>query len=83
MHEPLVLIDDDLERVSALGEYELEVQRLLGDLPDEQRRAIVARVLEERDYADIAAELECSAVVVRKRVSRGLATLRLRLKEMT
>src|ERR1019366_4369522 len=35
-----------------------------------------ARVLDERDYEEIAAELRCSEAVVRKRVSRALRTLR-------
>jgi DNA-directed RNA polymerase specialized sigma24 family protein len=34
------------------------------------------RVLGERDYADIAGVLGCSASVVRQRVSRGLRRLR-------
>src|SRR6202035_3794226 len=38
-----------------------------------------ARVLDEQGYDEIAAELECSESVVRKRVSRGLAALRTRL----
>ena len=31
-----------------------------------------SRVLEERDYADIARTLHCSELVARRRVSRGL-----------
>jgi RNA polymerase sigma-70 factor (ECF subfamily) len=49
---------------------------LLETLPPDQREAIEARHIEERDYAEIAAELHCSESVVRKRVSRGLALLR-------
>jgi RNA polymerase sigma-70 factor (ECF subfamily) len=48
----------------------------LGSLPREQRSAVRARVLEERSYREIAAELDCSEAVVRQRVSRGLSTLR-------
>jgi DNA-directed RNA polymerase specialized sigma24 family protein len=33
-------------------------------------------VLEEREYGEIAAELECSEAVVRQRVSRALRKLR-------
>ncbi len=36
----------------------------------------MARIVEERDYGDIAAQLRCSEIVVRKRVSRALGTLR-------
>jgi RNA polymerase sigma-70 factor (ECF subfamily) len=43
--------------------------------------AIEAHHLEERGYAEIAAELQCSESVVRKRVSRGLASLRTQLRQ--
>jgi RNA polymerase sigma-70 factor (ECF subfamily) len=39
-------------------------------------------VLEERPYSEIAGELSCSELVVRKRVSRGLARMREQLKEI-
>ena len=35
-----------------------------------------ARVLDQRSYKDIAASVKTSEAVVRKRVSRGLLTLR-------
>lgn len=52
------------------------VEEWLSGLPANQRRAVQARVLEERSYRDIAGELECSEAVVRQRVSRGLSHLR-------
>jgi len=42
--------------------------------------ALIKRVLDERPYLDIAAELGTSETAVRMRVSRGLATLRGRLR---
>lgn len=80
--ERITFTDDDLERVEELAALAPEVPALeaVGELAAEQRDAILARVVEERDYADIAAELNCSEAVVRKRVSRGLAQLRGRLK---
>ena len=54
---------------------------LLETLTPEQREAIEAHHLEERGYAEIAADLECSEGVVRKRVSRGLAALRVQLRQ--
>jgi RNA polymerase sigma-70 factor (ECF subfamily) len=54
---------------------------LLGSLPDDQRMAIEGRVLEERDYAELASALRCSESVVRQSVSRGLRTLRRRLEQ--
>jgi RNA polymerase sigma factor (sigma-70 family) len=80
--EPIVVEDADLAAVeasSATGAAQLA--RLLAELPDAQRRAVLARVVEEREYNEIAAELACSQQVVRQRVSRGLRTLRTQLEE--
>lgn len=63
---------------------ELDVDRtdeLLASLPATEREAVRARIVEDRAYASIAAELRCSELVVRKRVSRGLARLRKEWKE--
>lgn len=82
-HRPIVLEDDDLLRVEELAsrvEGAL-LDELLAELPAQQRAAIRARVLDERPYAHIAAELDCSEAVVRQRVHRGLRRLRERLGE--
>jgi RNA polymerase sigma factor (sigma-70 family) len=68
---------EELDRVEALASANGSLEDLLKRLPAEQADAIRARVLDERDYAEIAAELRTSELVVRKRVSRGLAALRL------
>ena len=73
---PVVLTDEAMERVAELDGTALQ---LVGDLPPEQRSAVRARIIDERDYADIAKDLRCSEAVVRKRVSRGLATARRRI----
>jgi DNA-directed RNA polymerase specialized sigma24 family protein len=52
----------------------------LKELPRAQREAVLARVLAEDEYADIAARSETSELVIRKRVQRGLAGLRQRLE---
>jgi RNA polymerase sigma factor (sigma-70 family) len=77
--ERIVVASDQLELVEREGVSELE--RSLNELPPEQREAIERRVLAEEPYALIAARIGCSEQVVRKRVSRGLATLRRRVKE--
>jgi RNA polymerase sigma factor (sigma-70 family) len=74
--EPLVLDDDALARVELRAGSDLPLADLLAGLPDDLRDAVVARVLEEREYDEIAAQLGCSMQVVRKRVSRGLTRLR-------
>ncbi|MDA0184068.1 sigma-70 family RNA polymerase sigma factor [Solirubrobacter phytolaccae] len=76
--EPVALVDDALARIDALGD-ETTLRGALDALPPEQREALWARIVDERDYEEIAGALVCSEQVVRKRVSRGLATLRARL----
>ena len=81
---PVELTDDDLARVEEIAAAEQPggaALELLDELPDDVRAALGARILDSRDYADIAGELRCSEQVVRKRVSRGLAHLRTRLEE--
>ena len=70
--------EEDLTRIEALGR-ETGVVGLVGELPEEQRSAVLARVVQGRDYAEIAASAGVSEVVMRKRVSRGLASLRARI----
>ncbi|MFL5817438.1 MAG: RNA polymerase sigma factor [Conexibacter sp.] len=83
--EPVALTDADIERVEDLVDLAAggasALAALVEGLPAAQREAIVAHVLDERDYPEIARELRCSEAVVRKRVSRGLATLRAQLEE--
>ncbi|MGD0454433.1 MAG: sigma-70 family RNA polymerase sigma factor [Solirubrobacteraceae bacterium] len=75
----LVLDDHAADTIAALTEDQEHATLALAALPEEQQRAIHARVLQERDYAEIAGELRCSEAVVRQRVSRGLRILRSRL----
>jgi RNA polymerase sigma-70 factor (ECF subfamily) len=76
--EPLVLDDSDLALVDELSETDL-VKQLADLLPPDQLQALRARVIDEREYDDIARDLHCSEAVVRKRVSRALSTLRSRV----
>ncbi|HEY7966568.1 MAG TPA: RNA polymerase sigma factor [Solirubrobacteraceae bacterium] len=75
--QPLSLDDYDLALVDELSDIDV-VRQLTGVLPPEQLEALRARVIDERDYDEIARELQCSEAVVRKRVSRALSTLRAR-----
>jgi DNA-directed RNA polymerase specialized sigma24 family protein len=81
-----VLSADDLEAELGLDlglDLGLGVggEELLAGLPDDQRRAVEARVLQDKGYEQIAVEQSVSAQAIRKRVSRGLGALRSRLKE--
>jgi RNA polymerase sigma factor (sigma-70 family) len=78
--QPIELTDASLARVEELASIEFDLDQVLADLSPEQREAVVARVLDERDYDEIAAQLGCSQMVVRKRVSRGLMRLRTALQ---
>jgi RNA polymerase sigma factor (sigma-70 family) len=78
--EPEMLDDADLARVDELASSG-RVLELVELLPERQRVAVRSRVVEGRDYAEIARELECSEMVVRQQVSRGLKRLRTELKE--
>jgi RNA polymerase sigma-70 factor (ECF subfamily) len=79
--EAVTLEDEDLdrlERIAAAGGGQLV--ELFETLPKDERVAVRSRVLDERSYGEIAGELRCSEMVVRKRVSRGLARMRDQLK---
>lgn len=72
--------EEDIRRIDWLA-GDVEVASLVDELPADQRLAVTARVVEDREYADIAGELHITQAGVRKRVSRGLASLRGRLRE--
>ncbi|MDR1852294.1 MAG: sigma-70 family RNA polymerase sigma factor [Propionibacteriaceae bacterium] len=50
--------------------------RAVARLPKRQRAAVVARVLEDRSYNEVAAIVGCTPVTARSLVSKGLAKLR-------
>jgi RNA polymerase sigma-70 factor (ECF subfamily) len=80
--EAMPLSDSDLDTI-------VEVARggsgglleLVDGLPQDEQAAVRSHVLDERPYRELATELRCSEMVVRKRVSRGLARMREQLKE--
>ena len=74
--ERVALGAEDAEMVCLLGD-EVALQ-LVSQLPPDQRDAVRAHILEDRDYGDIARESVTSEAAVRKRVSRGLHALRVR-----
>ena len=79
----VVTADVDPGSVQPTGEVDDRdwALRLLTALPPRQRVAVVLRVLDDHDYADVAAVLGVSEANARKLTSRGLATLRARLEE--
>jgi RNA polymerase sigma factor (sigma-70 family) len=79
--QAVALDEADLERIEevALGEGGRLIS-LVDDLPEDERFAVRSRVLEDRPYHEIAGQLQCSELVIRKRVSRGLARMREQLR---
>ncbi len=74
--QPVVLDDRDLQRVEEISAETDLMRELALRLDPDQLQALRARVLDEREYGEIAAQLKCSESVVRKRVSRALSVLR-------
>lgn len=66
---------DRIIELTGLEQLRGRLAAALAALPDEQRRAIELRIVEERRYHEVAAELGVSEQVARARVSRGLRTL--------
>jgi DNA-directed RNA polymerase specialized sigma24 family protein len=72
------LSEDDIAEFERLAD-EVTVIQLLDDLPVDQRSAVRARLLDDREYGDIAVAEGVSEAAIRQRVSRGLASLRSRI----
>jgi RNA polymerase sigma factor (sigma-70 family) len=66
---------DWVEHVADLPVLRATVRLALDELPDDQAYAVTGRVVDAREYADIAGELNVSEQVVRARVSRGLRAM--------
>lgn len=73
-----VMSDTELDRVDELADTEAvraHVATELARLPTDQREALKAHVIDERPYAELAAEWGVSEQAIRARVSRGLRSL--------
>jgi RNA polymerase sigma factor (sigma-70 family) len=79
--DPATITDADLERVEELASLDQQILDRVAGLPEDQRRALMSRIVDERSYERIAAELRCSELTVRQRVSRGLQALRSQMEE--
>jgi RNA polymerase sigma-70 factor (ECF subfamily) len=78
--QPLVIDDEELARVQEMADPGAAEAAVL-TLPPALRDAVMARVVDERPYAEIAQEMQCSELLVRQRVSRGLRALRAHIQE--
>jgi RNA polymerase sigma-70 factor (ECF subfamily) len=78
-----IYVDDEtIERIETLASLDGAVLGPLDELSEPIREAVSGRVLEEREYRELAASLACSESLVRQRVKRGLARLRERLEKV-
>jgi RNA polymerase sigma factor (sigma-70 family) len=76
--DPPSLGQADLERIEELAglpELRRKVRQAIAGLNPQQAYAVTQRIVNEREYDDLAAELGVSQDVVRARVSRGLRAL--------
>jgi RNA polymerase sigma factor (sigma-70 family) len=76
------LSDPEIERIEQLAGINELVPALhdaMASLPEDQRRAVELRVVEEHGYAEVATILGVSEQTARARVSRGLRALAQRL----
>jgi RNA polymerase sigma-70 factor (ECF subfamily) len=72
------LDDESIARIEALADTDAEraaIAMALAKLPDGERCAVELRVIDELEYAEIAARLSCTEGAARTRVHRGLARL--------
>jgi DNA-directed RNA polymerase specialized sigma24 family protein len=82
--ERLGLDDAALERAEELADLALGgglATSLVDDLPVGERDAVLARVVDEQSYAEVAERLGISRPAARQRVKRGLARLAFWAKE--
>ena len=62
------------------GELEAKIEEALGDLPENQRLAIVLCRQDELSYEEIARVLGCSVSAIKSLIHRGRETLKQKLK---
>ena len=69
-----------IEELAGLDELRRQVAARLGELSDQDQSALRLRIVQEREYADVAEELLVSEDTARARVSRALKRLASRMK---
>lgn len=80
MREP-AMTATEFEVYASQDERAPSIATALGHLPLQQQDAVRARVIDECSYDEVAARLQISEANARKRVSRGLAALRIELEK--
>lgn len=79
---PLAADDAELQRIEELIDADRTgVRPLLAELPDAEREAVLARIVEEREYRTISHSTGVSEPALRQRVHRGLARMALAMRK--
>ena len=78
---PLVLDDDDLQRIEEIAEAADLAETVRATLSATEYQALRARVVDEESYAELALRMRCSEAVARKRVSRAIAHIRTAIED--
>lgn len=68
-----------IEELAGMAQLRADVAAGLDELTEEHRAALRARIVEERSYPEVAAQLGVSEQVARARVSRGVRALAAKL----
>lgn len=76
---PIDLTERDVAEYAELRAEVDHALSVIGDLPEAQRSAVLARHIGDADYVDLAEREGVSEQVVRQRVSRALSTVRERM----
>ena len=74
---------DEVEERDSTARLAPALRSAVDELPEGQQRALELRVVRELPYAEVGAELGCSPLAARIRVSRALDTLAQALKGVT
>lgn len=83
--EPVDVGKDDaalIEELAQIEELRAAVERALDTLKPKYREAVQSRILEQKDYPEVAASLGISEDAARARVSRGLKKLKTELEQV-
>jgi len=74
----LLAAPDDPERDSIRRDHERTLERLIAELPEDQREVLVLREIEEMSYREIAAVAKLPIGTVMSRLSRAREALKMR-----
>ena len=72
---------EDLHREAELRDHAEQAKRLIEALPEQQRKVIILRDIEDKPYDDIAQETGLTQVNIRALISRARRTIREKMRK--